>query len=248
MLLLRAPDPGGSEPGQGGGAAPAGGWRGGAGVSAELSRPRPSLFGDIRDPHSRVAQMTQNERGYRVLDAHINTQPAVTYSKKVTFHEVESGEHYPSGELRSRETTNGDGIERKRTRSPDPSGRRVLRAGQSGHPEDPLPTGEGLVGPFLRGCLGVGLFFTCWIYQIVTGIGVSGLMSPVGWGVYITTFVFWVGIAHSGTLISAILFLFRAPWRQIHLPGGGGHDGLRRHDGGALPSHPSWAGFGTATG
>ncbi|MEX2526997.1 MAG: NrfD/PsrC family molybdoenzyme membrane anchor subunit [Gemmatimonadota bacterium] len=61
---------------------------------------------------------------------------------------------------------------------------------------------------------GVGLFFTSWIYQIVRGIGVSGLTSPVGWGVYITTFVFWVGIAHSGTLISAILFLFRAPWRQ----------------------------------
>jgi Ni/Fe-hydrogenase subunit HybB-like protein len=36
----------------------------------------------------------------------------------------------------------------------------------------------------------------------------------VGWGAYITTFVFWVGIAHSGTLISAILFLFRAKWRQ----------------------------------
>ncbi|MFV2006515.1 MAG: NrfD/PsrC family molybdoenzyme membrane anchor subunit [Longimicrobiales bacterium] len=61
---------------------------------------------------------------------------------------------------------------------------------------------------------GVGLFFTSWGYQIVKGIGVSGLNSPVGWGVYITTFVFWVGIAHSGTLISAILFLFRAPWRQ----------------------------------
>jgi Ni/Fe-hydrogenase subunit HybB-like protein len=62
--------------------------------------------------------------------------------------------------------------------------------------------------------LGVGLFFGAWGVQIVRGIGVSGLMSPVGWGVYITTFVFWVGIAHSGTLISAILFLFRAPWRQ----------------------------------
>ena len=61
---------------------------------------------------------------------------------------------------------------------------------------------------------GVGLFFTSWFYQIINGVGVSGLMSPVGWGVYITTFVFWVGIAHSGTLISAILFLFRAPWRQ----------------------------------
>ncbi len=50
-------------------------------------------FGDIRDSHSRVAQATQNERGYRVLDAHINTQPAVTYLKKVTFHDVDSGEH-----------------------------------------------------------------------------------------------------------------------------------------------------------
>ncbi len=51
------------------------------------------VFGDIRDTRSRVAQTTRNERGYRVLDAHINTQPAVTYLKKVTFHEVDSGEH-----------------------------------------------------------------------------------------------------------------------------------------------------------
>jgi Ni/Fe-hydrogenase subunit HybB-like protein len=53
-----------------------------------------------------------------------------------------------------------------------------------------------------------------WLAQIVLGIGMSGLMNPVGWGAYITTFVFWVGIAHSGTLISAVLFLFRARWRQ----------------------------------
>ncbi len=51
------------------------------------------VFGDIRDPYSRVAQLAQNERGYRVLDELINTQPAVIYLKKVTFHEVESGEH-----------------------------------------------------------------------------------------------------------------------------------------------------------
>jgi molybdopterin-containing oxidoreductase family iron-sulfur binding subunit len=51
------------------------------------------VFGNIRDPQSRVARVTQNERGYRVLDEIINTQPAVTYLKKVTFHEVESGEH-----------------------------------------------------------------------------------------------------------------------------------------------------------
>jgi len=51
------------------------------------------VFGNIRDPESRVAQVSGNQRSYRVLDALINTQPAVTYLKKVTFHEVQSGEH-----------------------------------------------------------------------------------------------------------------------------------------------------------
>ena len=45
------------------------------------------------------------------------------------------------------------------------------------------------------------------------GLGVAGYEHPILWGVYITNFVFWVGIAHSGTLISAVLFLFRAKWR-----------------------------------
>jgi molybdopterin-containing oxidoreductase family membrane subunit len=53
-----------------------------------------------------------------------------------------------------------------------------------------------------------------WLYQILHGMGVAGLGHPVGWAVYITNFVFWVGIAHSGTLISAILFLFRARFRN----------------------------------
>ena len=51
------------------------------------------VFGNIRDPGSRVAQASLNERAYRVLDELVNTQPAVTYLKKVTFHEVDSGEH-----------------------------------------------------------------------------------------------------------------------------------------------------------
>jgi Fe-S-cluster-containing dehydrogenase component len=51
-------------------------------------------------------------------------------------------------------------------------------------------------------------------YQVVYGLGFAGITNPVGWGTFITTFVFWVGIGHAGTLISAILFLFRAPWRQ----------------------------------
>ncbi|CAN5507854.1 polysulfide reductase NrfD [soil metagenome] len=50
-------------------------------------------------------------------------------------------------------------------------------------------------------------------YTITTGIGVWGLNNPVGWGWDITNFVFWIGIGHAGTLISAILFLFRQKWR-----------------------------------
>ncbi|MBD3162111.1 MAG: hydrogenase [Candidatus Eisenbacteria bacterium] len=50
-------------------------------------------------------------------------------------------------------------------------------------------------------------------YLFMEGIGVWGLNHPVGWAYDITNFVFWVGIGHAGTLISAILFLFRQKWR-----------------------------------
>src|SRR4029453_13310798 len=51
------------------------------------------------------------------------------------------------------------------------------------------------------------------LYLITTGVGVWGLNKPVSWGFDITNFVFWVGSGHAGTLISAILFLFRQQWR-----------------------------------
>ena len=51
------------------------------------------------------------------------------------------------------------------------------------------------------------------LYVISTGIGVWGMNQTVGWAFDITNFVFWVGIGHAGTLISAILFLFRQKWR-----------------------------------
>src|SRR5574342_522218 len=50
-------------------------------------------------------------------------------------------------------------------------------------------------------------------YQTATGIGTWGLNSTVGWAFDITNFVFWIGIGHAGTLISAILFLMRQRWR-----------------------------------
>jgi len=50
--------------------------------------------------------------------------------------------------------------------------------------------------------------------QIVLGLGNAGYTRPVMWAAYITNFVFWVGIAHCGTLVSAILFLFRSHFRR----------------------------------
>ena len=57
------------------------------------------------------------------------------------------------------------------------------------------------------------LLFAMLGYLIVTGVGVWGNQSPTFWGWPIVNFVFWVGIGHAGTLISAILFLFRQKWR-----------------------------------
>ncbi len=51
------------------------------------------------------------------------------------------------------------------------------------------------------------------VYLIGTGVGVWGNNIPVAWGWPIVNFVFWIGIGHAGTLISAILFLFRQRWR-----------------------------------
>ena len=64
---------------------------------------------------------------------------------------------------------------------------------------------------FLFGAFGMGAF--AWTYQIGHGLEWSGISHPIAWGVYITDFVFWIGIAHAGTLISAILHLLRAPFR-----------------------------------
>jgi len=58
-----------------------------------------------------------------------------------------------------------------------------------------------------------GVMFAMIGYLIFTGVGVWGVNNPVGWGWAIVNFVFWVGIGHAGTLISAILFLFRQKWR-----------------------------------
>jgi len=60
----------------------------------------------------------------------------------------------------------------------------------------------------LLGVYGISVVWLVW-----EGTGIWGLNNPVDWGWAIVNFVFWVGIGHAGTLISAILFLFRQKWR-----------------------------------
>lgn len=60
-------------------------------------------------------------------------------------------------------------------------------------------------------CL-LGLY--AYLFQFRDGLGVTGLNRPVYWGIYITNFVFFIGISHAGTLISAILRIVGAEWRR----------------------------------
>lgn len=65
--------------------------------------------------------------------------------------------------------------------------------------------------------LGLGvvvLLFGGWGYMISTGMWVTGLHRPIYWGVFIVTFVFWIGISHAGTFVSAILRVFKAEFRR----------------------------------
>ena len=63
------------------------------------------------------------------------------------------------------------------------------------------------------GAAGVGLLMLSATWLLLNGVGVWGLNIPVAWGFAIINFVWWIGIGHAGTLISAILFLFQQDWR-----------------------------------
>jgi Ni/Fe-hydrogenase subunit HybB-like protein len=69
-----------------------------------------------------------------------------------------------------------------------------------------------LLVAFLGSIVLTGL--AAWLYQMYWGFGMSGIRNPIFWGFYITNFVFWIGISHAGTLISAILRLVNAGWRR----------------------------------
>ena len=75
------------------------------------------------------------------------------------------------------------------------------------------PTPKGWWVAFLGSLFLLGIYGVCIYNLVMKGTGIWGLNSPVAWGWAIVNFVFWIGIGHAGTLISAVLFLFRQKWR-----------------------------------
>ena len=72
----------------------------------------------------------------------------------------------------------------------------------------------GWIGFFLIALLGAGMLQMALGYLVLKGIGIWGNNVPVGWAFDIINFVWWIGIGHAGTLISAILLLFKQQWRM----------------------------------
>jgi len=67
---------------------------------------------------------------------------------------------------------------------------------------------------FLVGIMGTGLLATSITWLVYKGVGIWGNNVPVGWAFDIVNFVWWIGIGHAGTLISAILLLLKQQWRN----------------------------------
>jgi molybdopterin-containing oxidoreductase family membrane subunit len=63
------------------------------------------------------------------------------------------------------------------------------------------------------GFVGVMVLMYAVTYLLIVGVGIWGINIPIGWGFAIINFVWWIGIGHAGTLISAVLLLLRQPWR-----------------------------------
>lgn len=78
----------------------------------------------------------------------------------------------------------------------------------------PLQTPRGWLLGFTVAFLLLMLYFVSIAWLFIKGVGIWGINIPVGWGMDIINFVWWIGIGHAGTLISAILLLLNQGWRN----------------------------------
>ena len=85
-------------------------------------------------------------------------------------------------------------------------------------------------------------------WLIIKGVGIWGINIPIGWGFAIINFVWWIGIGHAGTLISAILLLLQAEVAHLDQPLRRSDDAVRGRVRGLVPAAAHWAVRGWLTG
>ena len=87
------------------------------------------------------------------------------------------------------------------------------------------------------GC-GVLTLGIVWLIQMIGGIGIAGISRPVMWAVYIANFVYFIGIGHAGTFISAAFRALKISLAGADQPGGRAADRVRPGDGRPVPADP----------